>query len=259
MTTSTAIEPLLEVRGLSKSYGGVKAVQDISFSVRPGEVVALVGPNGAGKTTLIDIVFGTQRADGGEVRLRGRPLTGSSERRARQGLARTFQHPQVALELTALENIVPGLFGREIGSFRSAWKWAWTGLSRTPDAALAAAADIATRYGISDVTAPCGDVSLGTRRLVEVARAMASEPAVMLLDEPFASGDPESIEAIAGAVRTIQESGNGVVLVDHNVDLVRELATSVVLLNFGEVAFTGPPDECLSSPAMREVYFGEEE
>ncbi|WP_430334993.1 ABC transporter ATP-binding protein [Rhodococcus sp. ACT016] len=258
MTASTATEPLLEVRGLSKSYGGVKAVQDISFSVGPGEVVALVGPNGAGKTTLIDIVFGTQRADAGEVRLRGRPLTGSSERRARQGLARTFQHPQVALELTALENIVPGLFGNRIGSFRSAWAWAWRGLSSAPESAITIAAEVAARYGIDDVTVPCGDVSLGTRRLVEVARAMASEPAVLLLDEPFASGDPESIEAIAGAVRTIQEAGNGVVLVDHNVDLVRELATSVVLLNFGEVAFAGTPEACMSSPAMREVYFGEE-
>jgi len=258
MTPLTVTEPLLEVRGLSKDYGGVKAVHDISFSVKPGEVVALVGPNGAGKTTLIDIIFGTQRADAGEVRLRGRPLTGTSERRARRGLARTFQHPQVALELTALENIVPGLFGREIGSFRSAWKWAWLGLSRNPGTAIGAAAEVAGRYGIENVTAPCGDLSLGTRRLVEVARAMASEPAVLLLDEPFASGDPESIEAIAGAVRTIQEAGNGVVLVDHNVDLVRELATSVVLLNFGEIAFAGPPDECMSSPAMREVYFGEE-
>lgn len=259
MTSLTALEPLLEVRGLSKSYGGVKAVQDISFSVKPGEVVALVGPNGAGKTTLIDIVFGTQRADAGEVRLRGRTLSGSSERRARHGLARTFQHPQVALELTALENIVPGLFGHEIGTFRSAWKWAWLGLCRNPATALDAAREVAARYGIDDVTVPCGDVSLGTRRLVEVARAMAGDPAVLLLDEPFASGDPESIEAIAGAVRTIQDAGNGVVLVDHNVDLVRELATSVVLLNFGEVAFSGPPDECMSSPAMREVYFGEEE
>ncbi|WP_137722823.1 ABC transporter ATP-binding protein [Prescottella subtropica] len=258
MTVPTVSAPLLEVCGLSKSYGGVKAVQNVSFTVGPGEVVALVGPNGAGKTTLIDIIFGTQRADAGEVRLLGRTLTGPAERRARQGLARTFQHPQVALELTAFENIVPGLYGRSIGSFPAAWKWAWLGLFQRPDSAIDRAAKVAARYGIDDGTAPCGDMSLGTRRLVEVARAMASEPAVLLLDEPFASGDPESIEAITGAVRTIQEGGNGVVLVDHNVDLIRELATSVVLLNFGEVAFEGPPDACMSSPAMREVYFGEE-
>ncbi|WP_305093314.1 ABC transporter ATP-binding protein [Prescottella sp. R16] len=257
MTAPTATEPLLEVRGLSKSYGGVRAVRDVSFGVGAGEVVALVGPNGAGKTTLIDIVFGTQRADAGEIRLLGRTVTGAAEHRARQGLARTFQHPQVALELTALENIVPGLHGRAIGSFPAAWRWAWRGLFRHPGATIDRAAAIAARYGIADTTVPCGDLSLGTRRLVEVARAMASEPAVLLLDEPFASGDPESIEAVVGAVRTIQEAGNGVVLVDHNVDLVRELATHVVLLNFGEVAFTGPPDACMSSPAMREVYFGE--
>lgn len=254
----TGKQPLLEVRGLSKSYGGVKAVRDISFTVMPGEVVALVGPNGAGKTTLVDIVFGTQIADAGEILLKGRPLVGSSEKRARQGLARTFQHPQVALELNAVENIVPGLFGREITTFRAAWKWAWLGLlGRTGDVAAAATA-VAARYGVSDLTSPCGDASLGTRRLVEVARAMASEPAVLLLDEPFASGDLDSIEAIASAVRTIQSSGNGVVLVDHNVDLIRELATRVVLLNFGEMAFEGLPEACMSSAAMREVYFGEE-
>lgn len=257
--TATVSEPLLDVRGLSKSYGGVLAARDISFSVGPGEVVALVGPNGAGKTTLIDMIFGTQRADSGEVRLRGRPLAGSSERRARLGLARTFQHPQVALELSVLENIVPGLFGHRIGTFRDAWKWLWLGMFRDSARDLAAAAEIAERYGITETSVPCGDVSLGTRRLVEVARAMAGEPAVLLLDEPFASGDPDSIEAIAGAVRAIGAAGNGVVLVDHNVDLVRELATRVVLLNFGEVVFTGPPDECMSSPAMRAVYFGEEE
>ena len=102
---------LLEVSGLHKSYGGVRAVDDVSFSVGPGEVIGLVGPNGAGKTTLVDCIFGTQQADSGTVALAGAPLTGPSERRARQGLSRTFQHPQLAAELDAVDNIIPDCTG----------------------------------------------------------------------------------------------------------------------------------------------------
>ncbi|MFD4181130.1 ABC transporter ATP-binding protein [Rhodococcus sp. NPDC058514] len=247
---------LLEVRGLTKSYGGLRAVDDVSFTVAPGEVIGLVGPNGAGKTTLVDCIFGTQQADAGSVRLAGRALTGGSDRRARQGLSRTFQHPQLALELTAVENIVPGIYGHRMRSpLHSLW-WALKGPFEDPAVADRRARAVAAEYSITDTTSNCGDLSLGGQRLVEVARAMATDPQVLLLDEPFAGADHNGIAAIAGAVRQIQQQGRGVVLVDHNVDLIAELATTVVLLNFGAVAFHGSPEECLASDAMREVYFG---
>ncbi|MDI9917048.1 ATP-binding cassette domain-containing protein [Rhodococcus sp. IEGM 1379] len=251
--------PLLEVRGLHKSYGGVRAVNDVSFTVGPGEVIGLVGPNGAGKTTLVDCIFGTQQSDSGTVSLSGKTLSGPSERRARHGLSRTFQHPQLALELNAVDNIIPGLYGHRITSpLHSLW-WALKGPFENWDRSAARARDVAQEYSITDTESACGDLSLGAQRLVEVARAMATEPEVLLLDEPFAGADHDGIEAISGAVRSIAAQGKGVVLVDHNVDLIAELATTVVLLNFGGVAFNGPPRECLSSDAMREVYFGSED
>ncbi|MBT2275499.1 ABC transporter ATP-binding protein [Rhodococcus qingshengii] len=249
---------LLEVSGLHKSYGGVRAVDDVSFSVGPGEVIGLVGPNGAGKTTLVDCIFGTQQADSGTVALAGAPLTGPSERRARQGLSRTFQHPQLAAELDALDNIIPGLYGYKITSpLHSLW-WAIKGPFENWDRTAQRAREIAARYSVTDVESACGDLSLGAQRLVEVARAMATEPEVLLLDEPFAGADHDGIAAISGAVRSIAAQGKGVVLVDHNVDLIAALATKIVLLNLGSVAFYGPPQECLASDAMREVYFGSE-
>ncbi|MFD9683392.1 ABC transporter ATP-binding protein [Rhodococcus sp. NPDC059969] len=249
---------LLEVSGLHKSYGGVRAVSDVSFSVGPGEVVGLVGPNGAGKTTLVDCIFGTQQADSGAVTLAGAALTGPSERRARQGLSRTFQHPQLAAELDAIDNIIPGLYGHKITSpLHSLW-WAIKGPFENWDRAAQRAREIAARYSVTDVESACGDLSLGAQRLVEVARAMSSEPEVLLLDEPFAGADHDGIAAISGAVRSIAAQGKGVVLVDHNVDLIAALATKIVLLNFGSVAFYGPPQECLASDAMREAYFGSE-
>lgn len=249
---------LLEVSGLHKSYGGVRAVDDVSFSVGPGEVIGLVGPNGAGKTTLVDCIFGTQQADSGTVALAGAALTGPSERRARQGLSRTFQHPQLAAELDAVDNIIPGLYGHKITSpLHSLW-WAIKGPFESWDRTAQRAREIAARYSVTDVESACGDLSLGAQRLVEVARAMATEPDVLLLDEPFAGADHDGIAAISGAVRSIAAQGKGVVLVDHNVDLIAALATKIVLLNFGSVAFYGPPQECLASDAMREVYFGSE-
>ncbi|MEV3976605.1 ATP-binding cassette domain-containing protein, partial [Streptomyces sp. NPDC050698] len=142
---------LLEVSGLHKSYGGVRAVDDVSFSVGPGEVIGLVGPNGAGKTTLVDCIFGTQQADSGTVALAGAPLTGPSERRARQGLSRTFQHPQLAAELDAVDNIIPGLYGHKITSpLHSLW-WAIKGPFENWDRTAQRAREIAARYSVTDV------------------------------------------------------------------------------------------------------------
>ena len=195
-----------------------------SFSVGPGEVIGLVGPNGAGKTTLVDCIFGTQQADSGTVALAGAALTGPSERRARQGLSRTFQHPQLAAELDAVDNIIPGLYGHKITSpLHSLW-WAIKGPFENWDRTAQRAREIAARYSVTDVESACGDLSLGAQRLVEVARAMATEPDVLLLDEPFAGADHDGIAAISGAVRSIAAQGKGVVLVDHNVDLIAALA-----------------------------------
>lgn len=247
---------LLSVTGLTKRYGGVTAVDDVSFDLPAGRVLGLVGPNGAGKTTLVDCIVGTQTPDTGTVHVGGRILPAGPAVRARAGLARTFQHPQLALELTPVENIVPGIVGRSIGSYGASLRALLRGLAGTPRTVLDRAAVVAAEYGVTTDRVPTAGLSLGSQRLVEIARAMAAEPRVLLLDEPFAGSDTDGIAAISRAVRRVRAAGHSVVLVDHNVDLIAELADSVVLLADGAVAFTGSPQNCMRSPEMQSVYFG---
>lgn len=249
-------DTLLAVSGVTKHYGGVTAVDDVSFALPTGTVLGLVGPNGAGKTTLVDCIVGTQAASAGTIELEGRALGAGPTVRARAGLARTFQHPQLALELSPVQNIVPGLVGGRIGSYTGSVRAMLRGLAGTPHDVLAQAAELAAEYGVTTADVATGDLGLGAQRLVEIARAMAARPRVLLLDEPFAGSDPDGIAAISHAIGQVRDSGRSVVLVDHNVDLIAELSDSVVLLADGRVAFTGTPSECMRSPEMQAVYFG---
>ncbi|WP_328387320.1 ABC transporter ATP-binding protein [Nocardia sp. NBC_00416] len=253
---STSSAALLSVAGVTKHYGGVTAVDNVGFELPPGRVLGLVGPNGAGKTTLVDCIVGTQSASSGTVHVEGRELRSGPARRAGAGLARTFQHPQLALELTPVENIVPGIVGRSIGSYGAALLALLRGLAGTPHAVLDQARAVAEEYGVTTEPVPTGSLGLGSQRLVEIARAMAAEPRVLLLDEPFAGSDTDGIARISHAVHKVRDSGRSVVLVDHNVDLIAELADSVVLLADGRVAFTGTPQDCMRSAEMQSVYFG---
>ncbi|MET4047483.1 ABC transporter ATP-binding protein [Rhodococcus sp. 1163] len=249
-------DALLSVDGITKRYGGVTAVDDVSFTLPAGSVLGLVGPNGAGKTTLVDCIVGTQEASSGVVALEGRALESGPTTRAQAGLARTFQHPQLALELTPVENIIPGLIGGKIGSYGASLVAMFRGLSGAPVQLLAQAKALAEEYGVTTDAIPAGDLSLGAQRLVEIARAMAAQPRVLLLDEPFAGSDPDGIAAISRAIRQVQESGRSVVLVDHNVDLIAEMSDAVVLLAEGRLVFEGTPEACMRSKEMQAVYFG---
>ena len=161
LRTSTA---LLSVSRVTKRYGGVTAVDDVSFTLPAGQVLGLVGPNGAGKTTLVDCIVGTQPATSGTIELDGRSPGPGPTVRAQAGLARTFQHPQLALELTPVENIVPGLVGRRISSYRGSLRAMLRGLSGTPGAVLRDAEQLATEYGVTTEDVPTGDLSLGAQR-----------------------------------------------------------------------------------------------
>ncbi|MDA8371147.1 MAG: ATP-binding cassette domain-containing protein [Nocardiopsaceae bacterium] len=248
---------LLSAADLNKSYGGVRAVREVSLDVGPGEVVGLIGPNGAGKTTLVDLLSGTQSADSGRITLRGRVISGAPSRRARAGLARTFQYPQLAPDLTVWENILLGRLHRRMGSAWGIMRTAVRSLLRPVHRDDADEVDrICAALHISEPQRLWSDLTLGEQRLIEVARALAQEPDVLLLDEPFAGSDAEGEAGIRRAVATVSGRGHGVVLVDHNVDIVASLVERVVLMDQGAVAFEGPPDECLRSPEMRQVYFG---
>ncbi len=252
-----ADELLLVGKGLTKRYGGVTALLDASFSLRVGEILGLVGPNGAGKTTLVDLISGAQSATAGELTLRGVRLTGPASRRARHGLARTFQYPQLALELGVRENLAVGRAARR---HATVWRMlagavvgAMSPSNRADDAAVEA---IAGELGIDRLDRQAGELSLGEQRLVEVGRALGQDPLVMLLDEPFAGSDAHGVAGIIEVIRTVQRRGHAVILVDHNVDLVAGLVDRIMLLDRGNTVFDGDPAQCLASPQMQEVYFG---
>ncbi|MGX1934109.1 ABC transporter ATP-binding protein [Microbacterium resistens] len=249
-------DPILSGDGLSKAYGGLVALEDVSFSVARGEILGLVGPNGAGKTTLVDLITGIQGADRGTLTLDGARLGGPPASRARRGLARTFQHPHLALDLTVQENL---LVGAAAHRFASTWRMVWGVVTdgvrhrrEETDRTLA----VAEELGVPHLDQMCANLSLGEQRLVEVARALAQDPLVMLLDEPFAGADAGSVAGIIDAIRQVQQRGHAVILVDHNVDLLTSLADRVMLLAQGRRVFSGTPAECLASAEMQRVYFG---
>ncbi|MER5702426.1 ATP-binding cassette domain-containing protein [Micromonospora sp. NPDC002296] len=248
---------LLVGRGLTKRYGGVTALADVSFELRAGEVLGLVGPNSAGKTTLVDLISGAQAATAGELLLRGQRLTGPASRRARVGLGRTFQHPQLALHLSVRDNL---LLGRQAQRPSTSWRTiagAFTGAVRPNRAAdREGVRQLAHELGIEGLDRRTGDLTLGEQRLVEVGRALGQDPVVLLLDEPFAGSDAQGAAGIAGVIRKAKRRGHAVILVDHDMDLVARLVDRVLLLDRGRVAFDGDPRECLASPQMRQVYFG---
>ncbi len=247
---------MLEGEGLTKRYGGVVALDEVSLQVRAGEILGLVGPNGAGKTTLVDVITGAQAANAGTLTLQGAPIRGSASRRARLGLARTFQHPLLASELSVVENIVTGVSARRMSRLHHQILAMMIGAISGPGTDYATAARLAADVGIDNIERLCADLTLGEQRLVEVARALAQDPLVMLLDEPFAGADSAGIHGTTEAIRAVQARGHAVILVDHNVDLIARLANRVMLLDRGRVVFTGTPAQCLASREMQSVYFG---
>jgi branched-chain amino acid transport system ATP-binding protein len=252
-----ADETLLAGTGLTKRYGGVVALESVSLELRAGEILGLVGPNGAGKTTLVDLISGAQAATAGTLTMRGARLSGPASRRSRAGLARTFQYPQLALELSVRDNL---LLGRAARRMPNAWRMVVGAVLGTVRPALAedetAVAAIAAELGLDRLDREAGDLTLGEQRLVEVGRALGSDPLVMLLDEPFAGSDAAGVAGIVEVVRTVQRRGHAVILVDHNVDLVAGLVDRILLLDRGRAVFDGDPRECLASPQMQQVYFG---
>lgn len=251
-------DPILHCREVSKTYGAVRAVDSVSLTVHAGEVLGLVGPNGAGKTTLEDLIGGEQRPDTGTIHAVGRPLTGPPSRRARfNGMARTFQHPQVALDMTVRENMIVGLAARSMGSLGGMLRQLLRGMVSASDPGLNLEVDrVAAALGLEAIDRYCMELTLGELRLLEVGRALLMKPALMLLDEPFAGSDARGVSGIRSAIAEILKSGCGVILVDHNVDIVASLAHRIVLLNLGAKVFDGSPRDCLASPEMQAVYFG---
>lgn len=247
----------LAVRGITKRYEGVLALDDVSIHIEPGTVHGLIGPNGAGKSTLIGITSGFIRPDRGEVTINGRNVTGlRPTKRAALGIARTFQQAAPLVGLTVLDNALVGMHLR----YDSRIGGAVTRLPaarREERAANARASSILRDFGLEGVLASdAGDLSFGQLRFLEIARAAVMEPRYLLLDEPAAGLNSAEMELLGDRIRALASEGVGVLLVDHDVPFVFGLCNQVTAVSFGEVIANGPPESVYEDPAVRDAYLG---
>ncbi len=243
--------PLLEVEHLSKSYGGVHAVEDVSFSLRAGEMLALIGPNGAGKSTCFNMVGGQIPADAGRVRIAGQDVAGRSPRQIwRLGVGRTFQVAQVFKSMTVRENVQAVFASRDGG---------WGFLGRAGSAHRAEADAVLDLIGMADFAdRPCADMAYGDVKRLELAMALANDPKLLLMDEPAAGMAPlERIDLMALTARIARERQIGVLFTEHDMDVVFAHADRMMVLNRGRLIAEGEPEMVRRDPQVRAVYLGE--
>ena len=250
--------PLLDVRAIRKQFGGLVAVNDISFSIRAGDIVGLIGPNGAGKSTTFNLVSGVLPLTSGQVELIGQRVDGRPSRDiARAGLSRTFQHVKLVPDMTVLENVALGCYLRT----KSGTLAAMLGLDRAEEArARAEALRQLRRIGLDGQAHElAGNLALGPQRLVEIARALASDPSLLLLDEPAAGLRHKEKQALADVLKQLKAEGLSLLLVEHDMDFVMKLTDRIVVMEFGRWLMEGTPPEVQASPAVRAAYLGADE
>jgi branched-chain amino acid transport system ATP-binding protein len=246
VTTSTAA---LDVRNVSVTFGGLSALNEVSVRVARGSITGLIGPNGAGKTTLFNVISGLERPRRGSVHLNGTEMTGlGPHRRARLGLGRTFQRLELFSTLSALDNVLVGVeaTGKGAGERRGRHA-ARSGVAR----------ELLEQVGAGAIAdQPVGALSTGTARLVELARALATGPTVLLLDEPSSGLDDNETRVLGDALTEIARTSVAVLLVEHDMELVQGVCDHVYVLDFGEIIAAGPPTVLEESDAVRAAYLG---
>jgi len=235
---------ILEVRAVSKRFGGLQAVGDVSFSLHEGEILGLIGPNGAGKTTLFNLVNGVYKADSGTISFAGGDITGRPPNEVvRLGLARTHQIVRPLQGMSVLENVIVGAcFGRENQSMHNA---------------RATALEVLERVGLTKrAQTPARTLTLAGKKRLEVARALAARPKLLLLDEVLAGLNPTEIVQMIDLVRAIRDSGVSVFMIEHVMQAIMNLSDRIVVLNLGHKIAEAPPSEVVKNTDVVEAYLG---
>jgi branched-chain amino acid transport system ATP-binding protein len=248
---------LLEVKGLERTFGGVRAVDGASFAVQKGEIHGLMGPNGAGKTTVINMVSGLLAPTGGEIRLDGRAIQGlRAHVIAGLGVARTFQNIRLFSDLSARDNVLVGehlVRKASLGARLLMLPAAAEEERRAKERALA----LLERIGLAErAREKARNLSYGEQRRVEIARALASEPRLLLLDEPTAGMNQVEVKAVAALICKVASEGHSVLLIEHNVKLVMDVCDRITVLDFGKVICEGEPAAVAKDPAVIAAYLG---
>jgi branched-chain amino acid transport system ATP-binding protein len=238
---------LLEVKGLTKRFGGLTAVKDVGFTLQPGEITGILGPNGAGKTTLFNLLTGFIPADSGSIVFDGQPIRGLKPHRiVNRGLARTFQLTRPFIGMTVLENVVVGCLAPRV---------------RRDGPTESRARHMLVRVGLGPkADLPVDVLPYGDLRRLEIARALATRPKLLLLDEPFAGLGTSEIEPLAALIRELHDSeGLTILIIEHRLREFMQLVGRVVAMDFGEIIAIGPPQEIVRHPRVVEAYIGRTE
>ena len=238
---------ILEVSNISKRFGGLQALLDVSFGLEEGQILGLIGPNGAGKTTLFNIIDGVHKPDSGRVVFRGRDITGLKPYRiARLGLARTHQIVRPLNELTVRENVVVGAcFGREGHSLSSA---------------EAVANDVMSQVGLDKrADQLANSLNVAQKKRLEMARALAAQPYLLLLDEVLAGLNPSEIAGMVETIREVRSQGIAIVMIEHVMHATMSVSDKVIVLDYGQLIAEGSPQEITDNPRVIEAYLGDPE
>jgi branched-chain amino acid transport system permease protein len=247
--------PILEVSRAVKRFGGLVAVNDVSFEVRAGEIVGLIGPNGAGKSTMFNLITGTLPMTSGRVRFLGEDVTGQPQRHiARLGMARTFQHVKLRPHMSLIDNVALGAHART----RSGFAAAGLRLDRAEEARILGEAQRQLdRIGLGDRAHElAGSLPLGTQRVLEIARALAADPVLLVLDEPAAGLRRKEKEVLGDLLRKLRNEGVTILIVEHDMDFVMKLVDRLIVMSFGSKLSEGSPAVVRADEKVQAAYLG---